>query len=137
MTPSINQFQYKLGIFIILLITPLLYSGIISFLLQNLFNDETNRVMFLLYNTPFWFLLMFISGVELYRRAITRQFTLIAPVYMLMMGSVVIGITGIIICPVGPVLLSSDALVLISANIALGAVAGLVISKLFNNVCNT
>ena len=136
MTPSISSFQCKLGIFIILLITPLIYSGIVSFLLQNLFNDGANKVMFLLYNTPFWFLLMFITGVELYRRAVTRRFTLIAPVYMLMMGSVVIGVTGIIICPVGPVLLSSDAFILISVNVTLAAVAGLVISKLFNNVCD-
>jgi len=136
MTKSTLYNMYKIGILLILFITPLLYIGIISSLLNNLFNAEADRVMFLLYNTPFWFLLMFITGVELFRRAITRKFTLIAPVYLVMMGSVVIGITGIVICPVAPALFSSDALVLLAVNVTIGAVLGLVISKLFNNVCD-
>ena len=136
MTQSTLDTIYKRSILLILFITPLFYIGIISSFFNHMFNDESRRVMFLLYNTPFWFLLMFISGVELFRRAITRRFTLIAPVYMLIMGSVVIGITGIVICPAAPAILSSDALVLIAVNVALGAVAGLVINKLFNNVCD-
>jgi len=136
MTKSTLDTMYKTSILLILFITPLLYMGIISSFLNNLFDDETDRVMFLLYNTPFWFLLMFITGVELFRRAITRRFTFIAPVYMVMMGSILIGITGIVICPVAPALLSRNALVLITVNVTLGGVVGFVISKLFSNICN-
>lgn len=128
---------HRTVIFLVLVTTPLLYSGIISFLLKQQFDNETNKLVFLLYNTPFWFLLMFIAGVELYRRAITRQFTAIAPAYMLMMGSALVGFTGIVICPVGPELFSSGGLILISTNLVLGYFSGLSIDWSFQKICNS
>ena len=130
-----NYFSPKIALFLVLLATPLLYSGVIAFLLIHLFQDETNMRVFLLYNTPFWFLLMFIAGVELFRRAVTRQFKAIAPAYMLMMGSALIGFTGIVICPVGPALLSSAGLMLILLNLVLGYVSGLMMGGLFQKIC--
>lgn len=131
MTQPTNSNSYKIAIFLTLVSTPLFYISIISYLLDSLFVDETNRVIFQLYNAPFWFLLMFITGVELYRRAVITPFKLVAPVYMIMMGSVIIGVTGIIICPAGPSLLSSGGSILIATNLSLAAISGGIIKVFF------
>lgn len=133
--PIAYKNAYTLGIALTLGITPVLYYGFLTVFLRGQFSDEASGTMFLLYNIPFWVLLMFIIGVELFRRAITRQFTKIAPIYMVMIGSIFIAIIGIVICPVGPKLLSSGTLVFIATNLLLGTIAGLIIDRLFVKAC--
>lgn len=133
---STNQKVCTAGIAFSLISTPVVYLGIIKVCLRNQFDNEAGMVMFMLYNAPFWFVLMFIAGEELYRRAVTRQFTRVTPIYMIMAGSTFIAVIGIIISPVGPGLFTRSALLFIAANLALGTISGFIVDRLFRKACN-
>jgi len=119
---------YPISVIITLILTPVLYLVIVNYFLNHLFNNAANTTMFLFYNGPFWFLLMFITGMELYRRTITQHSSGIPFAFLVIAGSMLIAVVGIVISPVGPGLFSQGALVLIATNLLLGTVVGLVVS---------
>lgn len=88
--------------------------------------------MFLLYSGPFWFLLIFITGVELYRRRLIGTLQSNQPVYFIMAGGVLVSIVVILISPDGPALISLEAVILIGSSLLVTTVAGLIIRRLIN-----
>lgn len=121
------SFYHNISIAILLCLTPIVYIGFVKYFLRELFHNSQSLFLFLLYNVPFWVVFMMIIGMEIYRRTIINTRGL--PFYFVIpVVSIFIAVVGIVITPVGPVLISTGALQLIVTNTIIGTMVGIIIS---------
>lgn len=121
---------YPISIPITLFLTPVLYLAFLKVFLKDIFNDEAVLTMLLLYIGPFWFLLMFIIAVELYRRILTGGLRPYQSVWLLMTGSVMVNLVGLLINPVNPGFFTKGVLIVFTGGLLISALAGLFVNWL-------
>jgi len=115
------------GRLLVLIITPLIYITMLKLLLIGLFDSPAAFKLYAFYNLPLWILLMLLTGMEYYRNRVVPRLTPLVMLLRLVIGSFIIGIIGIVICPAAPALLSASALLLLLTNVLLGTGVALVL----------
>lgn len=117
---------------IILFLIPFLHLEWVEIVLKTGEFDEASMTLFQLYIAPFWFVLVLVAGIELYRLTLNNKLHPNLPMYLMTIGGLMSSILGIAICPVGPALFSQQTLSLIGGGLLITTVSGLLIKLLIN-----
>ena len=125
--------SYIILIALVLILLPILHLFTVKWGFNQSFNNDSEVVLFLFYHAPLWLLFIAIISVELYRKAVLGLMSGYSPIYTMSVGAVLLAITGIVISPVGPDLVSVVGVRLIGTNTVLCAIAALVIQQLLRN----
>lgn len=125
--------SYIILIAIVLILPPILHIFTVKWGFNKSFHNDAEVILFLFYNAPLWLLFVAIISVELYRKAVLGLMSGLSPIYTMSVGGALLAITGIVISPVGPDLVSVDGASLIVSNTVLCAVVALVIQFLLRH----
>ena len=108
-----------------LLLVPVCNLGAIRFEFRGLFHDEAELALFLLYAVPLWVGFILFIGVELYRQAvmkITPGHNLVAKMTL---GGFAFSGMAVVLCPVGPQLVSIATAKLLLTSTVICSVLGI------------
>ena len=123
------RYKHIIPTVIVLCVTPIAYLAVVKLFLNDLFHNSNDLFLFLLFNVPFWVVLMMITGMEVYRRTVINDASIL-PLYLLLpLVSAGMAVIGISITPVGPSLLSLAGLKSVITNVLLGGIVGLLIHR--------
>lgn len=117
-------------VFLFVLLVPVCNLGAIRFGFRTDFYDEAQLILFLLYAAPLWIGFVVVICFELYRQAVMGKRPGRNLIQMMTLGGFVSSALGIVLCPVGPNLLSIPAGRLILTNTLICAVIGVIIYSL-------
>lgn len=114
----------------LLLLVPVCNAGAIRYGFYSLFHNEAELALFLLYTAPLWVGFSLFIVIELYRQAVMKMTPGNNLVAIMIVGGFIFSSIGILLCPVGPQLISLAALELALSNSIICGVLGLCVRYL-------